>query len=133
MASVDQAFESQQHPRSVRRLSVANQLSRLFTYVVLIIGAVLMFAPFAFLISSSLKTELQVFQFPIQWIPNPLRWQNYVEAMTAKPFFLFFRNTMFIVILNQSRSWGLHRCAATGSLGFAFRAGIFGLGSPWRR
>jgi ABC-type glycerol-3-phosphate transport system permease component len=82
-------------------LSVANRLSRFFTYMVLVIGAVLMFAPFAFLLSSSLKTELQVFQFPIQWIPNPVRWQNYVEAMTAKPFFLFFRNTMLIVVFNQ--------------------------------
>ncbi len=59
-----------------------------------------MIAPFAFLVSSSLKIETQVFQFPIQWIPNPVRWMNYVDALTAKPFFLYFRNTMIIVIFN---------------------------------
>ncbi|MBN1311478.1 MAG: carbohydrate ABC transporter permease [Anaerolineae bacterium] len=60
-----------------------------------------MIAPFAFMISSSLKTETQVFQFPIQWIPEPTRWMNYVEALTNKPFFLYFKNTMVIVIFNQ--------------------------------
>ena len=60
-----------------------------------------MIAPFAFLISSSLKVETQVFQYPIQWIPNPVRWMNYVDALTQKPFFLYFKNTMIIAIFNQ--------------------------------
>lgn len=60
-----------------------------------------MIAPFAFLISSSLKVETQVFQYPIQWIPNPVRWMNYVESLTNKPFFLYFKNTMIIAIFNQ--------------------------------
>jgi multiple sugar transport system permease protein len=75
--------------------------TRLIIIGILIIGAILMFAPFAFLISSSLKEETQVFQFPIQWIPDPVRWMNYLEALTQKPFGLYFRNTMVIVIFNQ--------------------------------
>jgi ABC-type glycerol-3-phosphate transport system permease component len=84
--------------KSLRR---SHQLGRLVTYVVLIIGSIIMFAPFAFLVSSSLKIETQVFQFPIQWIPNPVRWMNYVDALTDKPFFTYFKNTMIIVIFNQ--------------------------------
>lgn len=76
-------------------------LSRLIILVVLVIGAILMFLPFAFLISSSLKVETQVFQFPIQWIPDPVRWENYSEALTQKPFHLYFQNTMIIVFFNQ--------------------------------
>jgi len=60
-----------------------------------------MFAPFAFLLSSSFKTETQVFQLPIQWIPDPIRWMNYVDALTQKPFITYFSNTMIMVILNQ--------------------------------
>ncbi|RPJ39448.1 MAG: carbohydrate ABC transporter permease [Chloroflexi bacterium] len=60
-----------------------------------------MFAPLAFLISSSLKVETQVFQFPIQWLPNPVRWLNYSEALTQKPFHLYFQNTMIMVLFNQ--------------------------------
>ncbi len=76
-------------------------LGRFGILIILIVGAIFMFAPFAFLISSSLKEELQVFQFPIQWIPNPVRWMNYVDALTQKPFVLYFSNTMIMVIFNQ--------------------------------
>ena len=76
-------------------------LFRIFIYVALIIGAIIMIAPFAFLLSSSLKLETQVFEFPIRWIPDPVRWMNYVDAMTLKPFGVFFKNTMIIAILNQ--------------------------------
>jgi multiple sugar transport system permease protein len=76
-------------------------VNHLVIYIILLVGAITMIAPFAFLISSSLKTETQVFEYPIRWIPDPVRWMNYVEALTQKPFFLYFQNTMLIVILNQ--------------------------------
>jgi ABC-type glycerol-3-phosphate transport system permease component len=86
---------------SKKNLSGGQQIGRLIVFTILIVGAIIMIAPFAFLVSSSLKVETQVFQFPIQWIPNPARWMNYVEALTTKPFFLYFKNTMLIAILNQ--------------------------------
>lgn len=85
----------------MKYLARGESISRPFIYITLIVGAVVMIAPFAFLISSSLKNELQVFQYPIQWIPDPVRWLNYAEALTQKPFFLYFKNTMIIVIFNQ--------------------------------
>lgn len=77
------------------------RIGRMVVFTILLLGAVIMFAPFAFLISSSLKVETQVFQLPIQWIPNPVRWMNYVDALTQKPFLRYFTNTMIIVLLNQ--------------------------------
>ena len=73
----------------------------LFIYLTLIIGAIIMIAPFVFLVSSSLKLETQVFEFPIRWIPDPVRWMNYVDALTYKPFPIYLKNTMIIAILNQ--------------------------------
>jgi multiple sugar transport system permease protein len=84
-----------------KKLSKRFPLSRLIILAILIIGSVLMIAPFAFLISSSLKVETQVFEYPIRWIPHPVRWLNYVEALTNKPFFTYFKNTMVIVFFNQ--------------------------------
>ncbi len=85
-----------------KNLSSGESIFRLLIFTVLFVGAIMMIAPFAFLISSSLKTETQVFQYPIQWIPDPVRWMNYVEALTQKPFFLYFLNTMVIVLFNQA-------------------------------
>src|SRR5258708_29658252 len=56
--------------------------------------------PFCWLVGSSLKTQSNVFQCPPQWIPNPMQFQNYVDALTYKPFGIYFRNTLIIVTLN---------------------------------
>lgn len=76
------------------------QLGRLLTLAALIILAIIMLLPFLFLVSSSLKSQVQIFQYPPNWIPNPVRWENYVNALTYKPFDLYFKNSMIIVGLN---------------------------------
>jgi multiple sugar transport system permease protein len=93
--------EPSQLQSPANNLSREEKIGRFIIFTILLVGAVVMMAPLAFLISSSLKTETQVFQVPFQLIPNPVRWLNYLEALTQKPFFLYFKNTMIIVIFNQ--------------------------------
>jgi len=93
--------EPSQLQSPAKSLSREEKIGRFIIFTILLVGAVVMMAPLAFLISSSLKTETQVFQVPFQLIPNPVRWLNYLEALTQKPFFLYFKNTMIIVIFNQ--------------------------------
>jgi ABC-type glycerol-3-phosphate transport system permease component len=50
--------------------------------------------PFLWMLSTSLKTDPQVYQVPSVWIPIPLRWSNYPEALTYVPFGLYFLNTL---------------------------------------
>ncbi len=71
-----------------------------FTIFLLFFFAVLMFIPFLWLLTSSFKTQNQIFQYPPSWIPNPFRPGNYVRALTYKPFALYFRNSMIIATLN---------------------------------
>jgi multiple sugar transport system permease protein len=70
-------------------------------WVVLLVGAIVMMAPLMWMVSSSFKLEQKVFQFPPQLIPNPFRPQNYVEALTYKPFDIYLRNTVFLVVMNE--------------------------------
>ena len=60
--------------------------SMFLTYVVLIVGAVIILLPFAWLLSASLKTITQYFAVPVQWIPQPFVWLNYVQAFTQYAF-----------------------------------------------
>jgi multiple sugar transport system permease protein len=76
-------------------------LSQAVIYMVLVIGALVMLLPLAWMISSSLKLEQRVFQFPPRLIPDPIRLQNYVDALTYKPFGVYLRNTAFIVLMNE--------------------------------
>jgi multiple sugar transport system permease protein len=74
---------------------------RLVTLLILFLGAFVMALPFLWLLSSSLKPEQEIFLFPPKWIPNPVRFQNYVDALTYKPFGTYIANTLFIVLLNE--------------------------------
>jgi ABC-type glycerol-3-phosphate transport system permease component len=74
--------------------------SRWLAYGLLIFVAILMLFPFLWLVSSSLKAQLDIFAYPPKWIPDPIVWQNYVDAMTFRPFGLYLRNSLAIAALN---------------------------------
>lgn len=53
--------------------------------------------PFFFQVSTSLKTDQQTFSFPIQWIPDPVMWRNYIRAwVDFVPFNRYLRNTLYM-------------------------------------
>lgn len=87
--------------RNVRRSGrKGNPILRAITIALLLLFAFLMLMPFIWLVSSSLKTQINIFQYPPQWIPNPIVWQNYADALTYKPFLLYFRNSLIYAGLN---------------------------------
>ncbi|GAB4566983.1 MAG: carbohydrate ABC transporter permease [Anaerolineae bacterium] len=90
--------------------------SRALIYAVLITGAVLIFVPFAWTISTSLKTEKQTLEYPPSWIPNPVMWSNYYHALTVRPFALYYRNTFIIAVLSV---FGQVLSSAVVAYGFA--------------
>jgi multiple sugar transport system permease protein len=67
-------------------------------FVGLALLSILMLTPFAWMISSSLKNDLEVFLFPIQWIPKNPQWQNYTNIWTLIPLATFFRNTIILTL-----------------------------------
>ena len=71
-----------------------------FVYAFLAVGAFFCLLPLAWMISTSLKEPGSVFLFPPQWIPQPVRWENYSEIFTQWPFFTYLRNTLLVTGLN---------------------------------
>ena len=69
-------------------------------HAILLVGACVLMLPLAWMLSTSLKPRGAVFLFPPQWIPKPIMWSNFVEALTVQPFHLYFRNTALITILS---------------------------------
>lgn len=72
--------------------------SRILVYVLVIAITVIMLLPFVWMLSASLKLSREVFEFPIHWIPQHPRWQNYVDIWTKIPLGLFVFNTAKITI-----------------------------------
>jgi len=75
--------------------------AQLITYLLLAAGAIFMLFPFAWMLSSSLKEAGDVLKFPPEWIPSPVVWRNYIDAMTLDyaPFGIFFKNTIIITFI----------------------------------
>ncbi len=73
---------------------------RVLNYLLLIALAASTVMPFFWMVSSSLKPRNKIFAYPPQWIPNPVVWQNYVEAWNAIAFGRFMLNTLKIAVLS---------------------------------
>ena len=83
-------------------LRLRKQLLFLLNYLTLTLGAALFVIPFYWLIVTSLKSLDQVFTDPLIWVPMPIYWSNYVEALTspAFPFLTLLKNTLFYSVLS---------------------------------
>ena len=77
---------------------------RLAVYAILTCFSILMLLPFAWMVSSSLRSEAEMFPYPPNplrwsfWAPSPVHWENYLNAWNALPFTTFLRNTLVITI-----------------------------------
>jgi multiple sugar transport system permease protein len=98
----------------------ARRLGQLLVYAVLTIGSLAVFLPVFWLVRSSVMNLGEIFKFPpIVW-PAHIRWQNFVEAMQASPFLLYFRNTMIVVVPNVIGSLLTASMSAYGLARFRF-------------
>lgn len=89
-------------PPKRRAGSHANQLTwpRAFAiHAVLIAGSLLFLFPLVWMISTALKPIDQTMIMPPRWIPEPVQWENFWEAVNYIPFFTYARNTLTIAIL----------------------------------
>jgi multiple sugar transport system permease protein len=81
------------------RVGRGRVLRRLLVWCSLCGGALIMLIPFLWMVSTSLKVESQIWLIPPKWIPSPIRWENYTEALTILPFGRYALNTLLITTL----------------------------------
>ena len=65
-------------------------------HATLIVFSVIFLVPLVWLITSSLKTDAQIFRIPPEWIPRPLTFRNYPGGLTFIPFWRQLLNTSVI-------------------------------------
>ncbi|MBT2516601.1 carbohydrate ABC transporter permease [Streptomyces sp. ISL-90] len=71
---------------------------RVILYVLLAALTLLIFVPFFWMVSSSLKHDNQVFSIPVQWIPTEFVWSNYVDIWTRIPLLTYLKNSLFLSV-----------------------------------
>ncbi|MDF2923533.1 MAG: sugar transporter ATP-binding protein [Paenibacillaceae bacterium] len=71
----------------------------IIVYALLIATVLFMLVPYVWMLSSSLKLNKDVFSFPMQWIPEAPRWQNYADIWTRIPLGKFIYNTAKLSVI----------------------------------
>lgn len=107
-------FDHRRRGRRYQRLSMA------LTYIILLGVGVMMLAPFAWLLSASLKSVNQYYAVPIQWIPQPFVWQNYLEVFTEYDFGRYIFNSFWLASFAAIVSTFVSALVAYGFARFRF-------------
>ena len=98
-------------------------------YIILSIGLLFTILPFLWMLSTSFKAHQEIFIFPIQWIPDTLRYENYIESWTLLPFDQAYINSIKITLLVTVGT--LFSCSMAGyafaKLNFSGKQFIFSL------
>lgn len=74
-------------------------IAKLPLYIIIIVVSLSMVLPFIWMLSASVKSEAEVFSFPIQWIPSEFFWSNYKKVWVDLPFATYYLNTIKIAVL----------------------------------
>ena len=104
-----------QTTRTIRRWSwkgrkVRDLATRTFVFLLLAAAGILFLFPFFWMVSTSLKVNEQVYTTPTIWIPDPIAWESYPNALARMPFWLFLRNsiiTSFVPVIGAVLSASL--------------------------
>jgi ABC-type glycerol-3-phosphate transport system permease component len=91
-APVPVSWYRSRHGRDVIRRALA--------FIVVSLGAILFVAPFAWMVSTALKSQLDMY-YP-NWIPNPAVWSNFHDALTSAPFDVYFKNSAIVTTLSTA-------------------------------
>jgi ABC-type glycerol-3-phosphate transport system permease component len=104
-------------------------IGRIVVYVVTIALTLMFIFPFAWTVSSSLKTSAEVQGYPPSLIPSIVQWGNYYQAWTSIQFGTFFKNSLIVVVLTVIGGTSSAFVVAYGFSRFRFpgRNALFGL------
>ena len=69
------------------RTKAPRLLARILLYAVLIDLAFLFLYPFLYILITSVKTNRDLLDITVQWIPRSLKWENFSMAIKACNFF----------------------------------------------
>jgi multiple sugar transport system permease protein len=89
-------------------------------FIVLTAGALLMIAPFAYMLSTSFKPNFLAFEWPPKFIPSPATVDNYLQAWSANHFARYFANSALVACATTIATTLLAALAAYAFARFRF-------------
>lgn len=113
-----------------RRRSAAEAGRKLLLHAVLVLLGIPAVLPLAWMVSTSLRSDAQIFPPPGQsapplslasLAPRPVRWRNYPDSLQTVPFLVYVRNTVLLCALTVLGAVGSSAIVAYGFARLEFR------------
>jgi multiple sugar transport system permease protein len=82
-----------------RTNTATRRIGTVIAFTLMLLGSLTMVLPFLWMLSTSLKASRLVFDFPPQWIPDPIDWANYLEVWNVVPLATGLMNSAIVTIL----------------------------------
>lgn len=82
--------------RTLSSMRRRQHIARALTYLTIVMGSIFMLIPFVWMVTTSLKQPGQVFAYPIEWLPDPVQWENYLYVTVKWPFFKYMLNSALV-------------------------------------
>ena len=76
--------------------SGAKRVGDVFTHLILAVGSIVMVGPFAWMVSSSFKTQYEIYKFPPTLIPESIQWINYLVVFEQTALGRYVGNSLFV-------------------------------------
>jgi multiple sugar transport system permease protein len=70
--------------------------SSILTHILIYALALIVLAPFIWMILTSLKDMHEIFVYPPKWFPSEFKFENYLSAFAAAPFGGYYLNSLFV-------------------------------------
>lgn len=105
-----------------KRRPSADVPKRVAATIVMLALAIVMVIPFLWMISTSLKTPAEVFQYPIKWIPAHPTWDHHIKVWSGpKNFATYYLNSLKISVIGMIGATFLSAFAAYGFARIEFK------------
>ena len=91
--------------------AAARLATRSAILALLVVTSAVTILPLLWMVSTSFKAPDAVFDLPIRWLPDALRWHNYGEALLARPFWLYSVNSIAVSLASVALTVLLRRVA----------------------
>jgi multiple sugar transport system permease protein len=105
-------------------MSGRDRLGRGLFWLVVVLAAVVSFFPVGWIFLTSIKTNVEIYAFPVVYLPSKVTFQNYIDVFTQQTFGRFFLNSVIVssvsavvcVFIASLAAYGLSRFRVRHSL-----------------
>lgn len=86
-------------PAIGRRIKWKDLFGKLVVYIQLTIGAIIFFAPWAWMVSAAFQPIGDIFDWPPNWIPETFTLDNFRRFLAAQGFYRWVLNSSFLAVM----------------------------------